>query len=107
VLLQFLPEGKHAQSGYSSRAAAVGKRTGAERSGWARHCFEGARQSREPEPRVYGRSDGRQEAENYVSGCPEANRRSPARPLGEMEGRKAEEIDGSTLRSSMDITDVV
>src|SRR5260370_42511633 len=62
VLLQFLPERKHVQSDHGSRAVEEGKRTGAERSGWAGPCFEGSGQPRESEPKVHGRSNGRQEA---------------------------------------------
>src|SRR5258708_14956166 len=69
VLLQFLPEGKHAQSGYRSRGVEEGKRAGAERSGWVRHRFEGSGRSRESEPTVHGRSDGDQQAEPHVGGA--------------------------------------
>jgi len=90
VLLQFLPEGKHAQSGYSSRAVKEGKRAGAERSGWVRHRFEGTGRSRESEPTVHGRSDGDQEAEPYVGGGSQTNCCSTACTLGEMEGGQTE-----------------
>jgi hypothetical protein len=98
VLLQFLPEGKHAQSGYSSRGVEEGKRAGAERSGWVGHRFEGTERSRESEPTVHGGSDGDQEAEPDVSGGSETNCCGPACTLGEMEGGQAEQIDRTGLK---------
>src|SRR5258708_2772894 len=92
VLLQFLPEGKHAQSGYRSRGVEEGKRAGAERSGWVGHRFEGSGQSRESDPTVHRLSDGDQEAEPDVSGGSQTNCCGPARTLGEMEGGQTKQM---------------
>lgn len=85
------PREKHAESGWDSSGVEDAARSSAERTGAAERSSEGLGKPRESERKVEA-SAGRQEAEDYVSGCPQENRGGSARTLGEVEGRTAKEV---------------
>src|SRR6266498_2290425 len=92
-LLQFLPEGNHAESDQGSPAVEAGKRANTKRAG---ETGRGTHDPDQPHRRETRLRPWPGKAQDHVSKCPETDCRSATRALGEMEGCTPAQIGNLT-----------
>lgn len=96
-LVQFLPEGKHAESGWGRAGIKSAARPSTKRGRVTERRSDGLGQPGRWEREIDSRS-GHKKTEAYVSGCSQENRCGSARSLGEVEERQTEEIKANSNR---------